>query len=247
MRELQVSLRQVRLTIAIPAYDGKIPCDQAMAILQAHHKLQAMGAAVTLRFAKGCSLVPVARNMLAHEFLNDGDAEQTHLLFLDSDVLFDPDDLVRLVAMATFKDVVAGIYPAKQIAPPTFYAVPVEGAGGTLNQCRDTGLIEHKRVPTGFMCIRRRVLSDLIDAHPESAYTPRHGPHAGRTLHHLFPLHLSDGELWGEDMAFCDRWRDLGGKIWVDPTIKLGHVGSFTFDHSYLAYLKGGVDATDDN
>jgi hypothetical protein len=35
-----------------------------------------------------------------------------------------------------------------------------------------------------------------------------------------------------EDYVFCDRWRDHGGKIFVDPTIKLGHVGSWNYQGS---------------
>lgn len=240
MAERQVSLAGVRLTIAIPAYDGKLLCKQVHSLMAAHQHLSKIGVPVTLRFAEGCSLVPVARNMLVHEFLADRD--QTHLLFLDSDILFAPGDLVRLVAMATFHDCVSGVYPAKT-PEPRFYAVPLEGESGEIPQCSETGLLAHDRVPAGFLCLSRAMLEKMAEAYPDRSVTPRHGPHAGQKMAALFDtMIVSQGdthEYWGEDFAFCKLWRDLGGIAWVDPTIRLQHVGTTSFDASYLEHLFG--------
>ena len=36
-------------------------------------------------------------------------------------------------------------------------------------------------------------------------------------------------QYFGEDFGFCQRWRDMGGRIWVDPDICLNHIGRYTF------------------
>ena len=37
------------------------------------------------------------------------------------------------------------------------------------------------------------------------------------------------GEYLSEDFAFCRRWTDLGGEIWLDLESKLIHVGQYGF------------------
>jgi hypothetical protein len=29
---------------------------------------------------------------------------------------------------------------------------------------------------------------------------------------------------------FCENWRDIGGKVWVDKRVLLRHVGTYVFD-----------------
>ena len=43
---------------------------------------------------------------------------------------------------------------------------------------------------------------------------------------------------FGEDYSFCRRWRDIGGKVWLDPEIKLGHIGFKTFVGTIGSWLK---------
>lgn len=42
----------------------------------------------------------------------------------------------------------------------------------------------------------------------------------------------------GEDLSFCKRWKDCGGEIWCDPTIKCGHIGECVFTEE--DWLKNG-------
>ena len=51
-------------------------------------------------------------------------------------------------------------------------------------------------------------------------------------LHWLFFDCMVDpdsGRYLSEDYAFCRRWRDIGGKIWVDLQCKLLHLGQHNF------------------
>ena len=49
------------------------------------------------------------------------------------------------------------------------------------------------------------------------------------------PWHMGD---WGEDFAFCKRWTDIGGKVWVDPALELTHIGP----HSFAGCLQEWLD-----
>ena len=58
--------------------------------------------------------------------------------------------------------------------------------------------------------------------------------HAGEPIPYIFRLDDDEDELRGEDMAYCDDIRALGFKIWLDPNVSIGHVGSKTYDHKII-------------
>jgi hypothetical protein len=33
----------------------------------------------------------------------------------------------------------------------------------------------------------------------------------------------------GEDLTFCNKWRKIGGEIWVDHRLSIGHVGRHVY------------------
>ena len=55
-------------------------------------------------------------------------------------------------------------------------------------------------------------------------------------------VHYTEGEefgkFWGEDMDFCNRWRAIGGRIWLDTNIKFQHAGRKTWEANYLDFLR---------
>jgi hypothetical protein len=54
------------------------------------------------------------------------------------------------------------------------------------------------------------------------------------------PIYRAD-EYASEDMAFCERWRELcGGEVWALVSRKIGHIGEMVFDTPYIEKLKGG-------
>ena len=105
----QATLAKRTLFIGIPAYDGKLNIKTAFALAQLMPKAMQLGVSVILSDLSNCSIITMARNALVHEFLK---TDATELLFIDSDVIATPDDILRLMAQSGGKDITAGAYPA---------------------------------------------------------------------------------------------------------------------------------------
>jgi len=160
-----------------------------------------------------------ARNSCAAKFLS-GDA--THLMFVDADIQFRAEDIVKLVAHD--KDIVGGIYPQKTLPPKMVV--------NTLDNARTEGdLIEVGTLGTGFMLVKRTVFEQMIAA----GATP-YGDDIGLSdvenanQYDFFNCTIdSNGRYLTEDWSFCRKWRELGGEIWADTTVALAHVGYYRF------------------
>jgi hypothetical protein len=160
-----------------------------------------------------------ARNSCAAKFLS-GDA--THLMFVDADIQFRAEDIVKLVAHD--KDIVGGIYPQKTLPPKMVV--------NTLDNAKTEGdLVEVGTLGTGFMLIKRTVFEQMIQA----GATP-YGDDIGlsdvenNNQYDFFNCTIdSNGRYLTEDWSFCRKWRELGGAIWADTTVALAHVGYYRF------------------
>jgi hypothetical protein len=91
------------------------------------------------------------------------------------------------------------------------------------------------------MCIKRDVFSQMMAKYPELNYLPDGPPNPQAHLHWLFfdcMVDPDDGRYLSEDYAFCSRWRDIGGKIWVDLQCKLLHLGQHNFRGDFAESLR---------
>jgi len=160
-----------------------------------------------------------ARNSCAAKFLS-GDC--THLMFVDADIQFNPQDIVKLINHD--KDIVGGVYPQKTLPPKMVV--------NTLNNGEHEGdLIEVGTLGTGFMLIKRSVFEKMIEE-GATPYVDAIGlsQQENANQYDFFQCTIdSQGRYLTEDWSFCRRWRQLGGKIWADKTIGLTHVGYFRF------------------
>lgn len=192
--------------------------------------LPQMGIRITFQFVVGNSVVHKARNELVAHFLK---SDCTDLLFVDDDMQFAPDAIIRL--LASDKPLIGGVgrmrCPAPNSDPRVWCWRPLRDDTGSLTQ-DEMGAIEVRGFGAAFMLINKRVFADMIAAHPE---WKRNGmadwPQDLRDHYfEFFPPNEHDefGEL-SEDYGFCHRWRQMGRQVWVDPTIRLGHVGAFNF------------------
>jgi hypothetical protein len=193
-------------------------------------------------FSSTESLVPNARNVLTHEFL---ESQATHLMWIDADIGFNAMDIVSM--LIADKDIVCGIYPKKEVdwarvaravkagVPPEelsnhagLFAVKLldDSAGGFAAD--SDGLLEIAAGGTGFMLIKRGVFDTLSEVVPE--YAP------DRTSIKEYYATTTDpesGRLITEDYHFCGLARSHGFKIYAAPWVRLGHAGTYVFDRRF--------------
>jgi hypothetical protein len=207
---------------------------------------------ITLALLGHDSLITRSRNTLVSQFLHTPQA--THLLFIDADISFDPEQVYHMLKFG--REFVAGIYPLKVIdwsrcaieraesARETHQAAPLLYVG-TL--CTGERLEREGRFATaiycggGFMLLKREVIEKMAAAYPETRYKSVHAYSNAKAQENyaLFDCMIDreTGAYISEDFAFCQRWRDIGGKIWLDTEGKLTHVGSYNFQgHPHERY-----------
>jgi glycosyltransferase involved in cell wall biosynthesis len=175
------------------------------------------------------SLVPRARNILNAMFLEA--KECTHLMFIDADIEFEPESVIRMLAMD--KELITGAYPKKTL--PVDYAINLKFADKEKTQVKvDMGAVEVLDASTGFWLMKREVVDKMIEGYPELFYLNDSSidPKFNQYCYSFFDtIHDPDDNRYlSEDYTFCRRWQKIGGSIWLDPNTKLNHVGSYTFE-----------------
>lgn len=192
--------------------------------------LQEQGIRVTFQFVVGSSVVHKARNELVAHFLM---SDFTDLLFIDDDMQWSPDAVLRL--LGSDKPLIGGVGRMRCQKPNSDAAVwcwrPLRGPDGELTQ-DDMGAVEVRGFGAAFMLINRRVFADMVEAHPEWKRDGARDWPEDLRAHYLEFFTQSERDEFGElseDYGFCHRWRQLGNSVWVDPTIRLGHVGAFNY------------------
>lgn len=210
-----------------------------LSIYEAARTLAQNGIRTQIRYLPGESLVTRARNRLVAEFM--ADTNFTHLQFVDCDLAFDADAILKMVTHDV--DLVGGAYPKKgDPAKPDFVVNFIPGSADRLEVRK--GLIKVVEVPTGFMCIKRTALQRLMDAHPEwhcrmsSKITAEQLPYSYALFDCGIRSYEPGGEKWylSEDWEFCRRMADIGIDIWLDPSIEFTHIGTYGFKGRLLDY-----------
>jgi hypothetical protein len=210
------------LVIATPTYGG-IAAGYVGSLLATQDLLRREGVPVGVMFVSGDSLVQRGRNKLVAEFMT---GPASHLLFIDADIEWKPQDVLRLIGHG--RDMICGAYPKKQF-PPVFALLPRLDAEGRSRRDPRTGAVEIEAAATGFLMIRRQVFARMMQAYPElryQAYRSDGISEAAREFtYSLFECITTAGAYYSEDYGFCLRWRHIGGDVWVDPAIELVHHG----------------------
>lgn len=203
--------------VGIPSIDGKPYANTVDSLLAETMLGFGQGVHFLVMWEVGCSLIGVARNRLAQRFLDIPEADC--LVFVDSDMSWTGGDLARLAKRP--QDVIGGTYRAKR--DDTLFHVR-----GSPEKIDD--LYKVDGLPGGFLKINRSVFSQ-IEANP---YTDENG----RAMRDYFPCGYHDGAVWGEDYNFCRLWRESGGEVWLDPSLKLRHHdGNHLYEGDFEAWL----------
>ena len=147
------------------------------------------------------------------------DAKADILIFLDYDISFDPQDLVRLIE--TPGDVVCGTYRFKQDEVKymgELVQVPCGGGMETPMVRKSDGAIQAKSMPAGFLKVTKEAIDLFMRSYPKLIFGPAFNPSID-----LFNHGAHKGVWYGEDYAFCRNWRDIGGEIWCIPDLNVTH------------------------
>jgi len=209
-----------KLMIGLPAYDHKVGVKMAISLMRFAQKVLEHGIDIQVSSICGCSVVTRARNMIADEFMK---SDCDHLLFIDADMTFEPEAILRLIAWNQTRPIVAGAYEARKEGK--VYILSLDGDESNVHM-DSMGLVKAHRVATGFMMIHRHVFEKLRDMHPEWEHKDTN---SDNMLYAYFDFKLTREGYIGEDFLFCDRAREAGFTVWVDPTIGLGHMGIHEF------------------
>lgn len=202
---------------------------------------------VSLALLGGDSLITRSRNNLVAAFLDK--QEPTHLMFIDADISFRAEDVHRLLLFN--HDVAAGMYPLKNMdwaklkknLSPDMAEDKLAEAGlhfvglpcPEKEREQREGFITGIYAGTGFMMIRRSCFERMMLAYPETKYTVAHTypipKERSPNQFALFDCMIEPGTdiYLSEDFTFCRRWRQIGGKIWLDPRARLTHTGNYKF------------------
>ncbi|WP_036261938.1 hypothetical protein [Methylocapsa aurea] len=240
--------------IATPCFGGLVSQHYMQSILGLIQFASQAGFDAALALLGHDSLITRSRNTLVTQFLNTPSA--THLLFIDADIAFEAEQVQRMLSFD--RDFVAGIYPLKVIdwsgaairraasAGETFQTAPLLYVG-TL--CAGGALEREGRFATGvycgggFMMLKRRVLERMIAAYPETRYRSAHAYSnaTGDANYALFDCMIDKetNAYISEDFGFCQKWRDIGGKIWLDTEGRLTHIGAHHFQGAPQARYGG--------
>jgi hypothetical protein len=214
-------LRTTRVHIAMPCYGGMLTESTFMSFIKWANTARQLGIDWTLETMVNESLISRARNTLTAKFLDQ--TEATHLFFVDADIGWEPWHL--LVLLNRNVDVIGGLYPMKTM-PIKWVVNGFEGA-----EEGPDGLQEVSKAGTGFLLMKRHVFEQL-NSHPAvKPYKNDIGldPKYDRHLKTYFDTAVRQGRYYSEDWTFCENWRDLGGKVFVDKRVLLRHSGSYVF------------------
>lgn len=236
--------RQPVILLATPCFGGVVHKGYMLSVCRLIRAAPEQGVALDLALLAGDALVTRARSVLVAKLLDTPQA--THLLFVDADIAFEPEQVWRL--LRADKDFAAAFYPLKAV---DWDAVPERVVGG--EALRSAGLsyvgtlldppegrtegdfATARYAGTGFQLIKRGVFERLAAAHPALRFRSTHARSGNlpqsENLYALFDCTIDPetGVYLSEDYAFCQRWRALGGEIWLDLRSRLTHVGADSF------------------
>ena len=226
-QQIQVNidyLRQQRIHICMPCYGGQLTESTFMSYIKWGNTCRQLGIDWTIETMTNESLISRARNTLVAKFLNTENS--THLVFIDADIGWEPWHLLLLINHDV--DVIGGLYPMKSL-PVRWVVNGVEN--GAVSE--DGNVVEVSKTGTGFMVVKRHVFEKLQQHPAVVPFTNDIGlpkeldPH----MRTYYDTDVREGRYYSEDWTFCENWRDLGGKIWVDKRVLLKHTGTYTFDY----------------
>jgi len=253
----------VEILLATPCYGNQMLRGYFHSVLKLHELCRSLGYGLDISTIGNESLITRGRNYFVSLMLSN--KKYTHILYVDADITFDPQSVIRMVQSE--KDVVAGAYAKKSInwgkvhelitKNPSLpidvleplshdYAINIlhQKNPSEINIPIVNGFMKVSYVATGFLLIKRQVLEKLVQVHPEWKYNNDVGGYDNGSntdyFYSVFDCIIDPHtkRYLSEDYAFCCRWLELGGDIWLDLLCNLNHTGSYEFKGAYVKVIE---------
>jgi glycosyltransferase involved in cell wall biosynthesis len=210
-----------KVLIGTPAHDGRVDVWFANSLVNTIKLSMQKGIEIIPVYMAYDSLVQRARNDLVRLAIEE---KFDYLIFIDSDQEWNPEWIFKLIA---YKEDVIG---ATVVKKSDNIAFNVKALKDGLKQ-QQNGLMEVECVGTGFLKISKKALQKVWDISPEYK-------NEGKTCRMVFDVQLVDGELVSEDNVFCQKWRKLGNKVFIDPNMTCNHIGVKKYTGNFLEFIK---------
>ena len=264
-------LRERKLFLATPMYGGQCAGMFARSVADLTALCTHYGIGLQMYFLFNESLITRARNYCCDEFVR---SDATHMMFIDSDIGFNPNDVIALLALQDDEsdyDVIGGPYPKKCISWEKVKLAVDKGFADedpnqlerfvgdyVFNPKQGSGSIpigepvEVLEIGTGFMMVRKKTLTEFAAKFPQHSYRPDHvrTEHfdGTREIMQYFQAEIDpvSKRYLSEDYWFCQKIQELGMKTWFCPWMKLQHVGTYIFGGSLADLAAVGASATAD-
>lgn len=212
--------------ICVPCYGGNVSDKTTVSLFNLGKMLVRNEIAHGILTTANESLISKGRSKMANFFINNTDFE--YLFFLDADVGFDPNDILKLLEHK--KQIVCGAYPMKTIPLKWNFTL-------TEPTKRDGNLVTIDKIGIGFSLIHRSVFNKMIEVYgKELQYVPDYDSIGHETTekemnnsYHFFSELKENNVYLPEDLSFFTRAKHCGFQSWMDVSINLCHVGSHVF------------------
>ena len=219
--------------IAMPCYDS-VKVNSMLSVIKLIQQLAKSGIECGINTYKS-PLIHQARNYLTSVFLT---TEYTHLLFIDSDVEFEPEAIIRMLVAK--KNIICTPYRVKSAEiDKHIYTVEFKDPKNILVLAE--GLVEIEAGPTGLMLIDRKVFEKIIKNNPELKIVNKAIADPGKShefYYNFFSFDFKDGYSIGEDISFCRLAKANGFKLFANIQSPTAHHGSYAWKGTFGESMK---------
>lgn len=220
--------KQRKVLFGLPVYDKVSPQREA-ALLDAVCVMTQLGIQCGHAYAVG-QPIHIARNNIADAFIR---SQFTDLLFIDGDMSFSPWDVVKMLAAP--HPLLAGVGRKRTDTADSENSAWCFGVEQENLAIDRHGMVEVAQVGTGFMRIRKDVFRDIAENMP-GLIRYRDDEKTKEYLNFFEWTQYNDQDV-GEDFTFCRRYTEVGGKVFIDPSIVLSHYGPKEWRASVMSVL----------
>lgn len=184
-------------------------------LLKLTRQFTAMNIRHDVQFVVGNSCLPMARNMLVAGFLA---SDYDDAIFIDDDVGFTPESVWRLAQSA--HRVIGGAIHKRTHRPDSD---PMAWGLCFMDGAVEANAVEVDYAATAFLKVSREAFGIYAERYDTKRPAPFHMDEAiAKHYHRFFEFGPNDE---GEDVTFCHKWREAGGRVWIDPAAELTHEG----------------------